>query len=218
MNGGTTRIVQVAGVILALLLGTATATALAKHGADDGPGGTTGTTGTTQTDTTGTTGTTTTPAPAPRAGVRVSLVGTVTARDEAVGTFALKVRGHKKRGHHGHKHHGKARAAHARKARTKTWTIRAAAPLPEVGAQVQVKGRTLADGTVEATRVKTLGRCARDVASVSRRGGDDRCGDDRGRGRGNEDAGKRGEDGGKDRGGKRGDDDRGGRGRGGDDD
>lgn len=226
MNARTTRIVQVAGVILALLLGTATATALAKHGEDDGPGGTTGTTqttgttDTTGTTTTGTTGTTTTPAPAPRAGIRVSLVGIVTARDEAAGTFALKVRGHKHHGgtsHHG-KSRAKARSAHSRKIRTKTWTVRAAT-LPAVGAQVQVKGRKLADGTIEATRVKTLGRCARDVASTSRRGSDDRCGDDRGRGRGGDDdrGGKRGGD---DRGrgdDDRGDDDRGGRGRGGDD-
>lgn len=216
MDGRTRRIAQIAFVALALLLGTATATALAQRGGDDG---TTGTTGTTQT------GTTTTPAPAPPAGRRVVLLGTVTARDEAAGTFALEVRGRKHR-HHGRGHHRaktrgvKARAAHSRGSRTKTWTVRAAT-LPAVGAVAKVKGRTLADGTVEATRVKVLARCDDDtVATTAQDRGDDRCGrdrgrgddrgDDRGRGRGGDD---RGDD---NRGRGRGDDDRGGddRGRG----
>lgn len=210
MDGRTRRIAQIAFVALALLLGTATATALAQRGGDDGTTtGTTGTTGTTQT------GTTTTPAPAPPAGRRVVLLGTVTARDEAAGTFALEVRG-RKHHHHGRSHHRaktrgvKARAAHSRGSRTKTWTVRAAT-LPAVGAVAKVKGRTLADGTVEATRVKVLASCDDDtVATTAHDRGDDRCGRDRGRGRGDDD---RGDD---NRGRGRGDDDRGGddRGRG----
>jgi hypothetical protein len=235
MNARTTRIVQVAGVILALLLGTATATALAKHGEDDGPGGTTGTTqttgttGTTGTTTTGTTGTTTTPAPAPARRIRV--VGIVGASDPAARSFTLKVKNRKPV--------AKARASkHGRKHRaTRTYTVLAGElTIPAVGRQVLVKG-TVEGTTITATRIKVLrgddnprrsgrdddrGRGGDDRGDDDRghgRGGDDSAGDDRGHGRGDDDRGRGDDDrgrGGDDRG-RGGDDDRG-RGRGGDDD
>jgi len=222
MNGATTRIVRIAAVVLALLLGTATATALAKHGADDGPGGTTATT---QTDTTGTTGTTTTPTtPAPAPARKIRVVGTVSASDAAARSFTLKVKNRKPV--------AKARASkHGRKHRvTRTYTVLAGElTIPAVGRQVLVKG-TVEGTTITATRIKVLrgddnphrggrddrgGRGGDDRSDDDRgrgRGGDDPAGDDRGRGRGHDDQGD------DSRGRGRGDDDRGGRGRGGDDD
>ena len=210
MHGGTTRIVRIAAVVIALLLGTATATALAKHGADDGQSGTTGTT---QTGTTGTTGTTTIPEPAPARRIRV--VGTVSAVDATARSFTLKVKNRKPI--------AKARASkHGRKHRvTRTYTVLAGElTVPAVGRQVLVKG-TVAETTITATRIKVLRG-----DDNPRRGGrdDDRGGDKpsgKGRGRGGDDRGSSGEQKGDDRGrghgGDRQDDDRG-RGRGGDDD
>ncbi|MBB4664428.1 hypothetical protein [Conexibacter arvalis] len=209
MNGRTTRIAQVAMVVVALLLGTATATALARHGADDGPGGTTGTTQT------GTTGTTTTPAQAPARRIRV--VGIVTARDEAARSFTLEAKNRKpvaktakqrrKVAKHGRKHRA-----------TRTYTVLAGElAIPAVGRQVLVKG-TVEGTTITATRVKVL----RGDDNPHRRGPvGDRDGDDGGRGPhgGDRGRGRGGEERGADRGrGRGGDGERGGRGRGGDDD
>lgn len=205
MNGGTTRIAKIAFVVLALLLGTATATALARNGADDGTSGTTGTTGTTQT---GTTPTTTTPAPAPARKVRV--VGIVSARDEGARTFTLKVKNRKPLAVTAHAKHRK----HKPRA-TRVYTVQAGElAIPAVGRQVLVKG-TLDGTTIAATRIKVL----RGDDNPHRHNGDDhrRGDDDHGRGRGSDDpAGDdrgRGKD--DDHGRGRGDDDRGGdRGRG----
>jgi len=196
MNGGTTRIAKIAFVVLALVLGTATATALARNGADDGAAGTTGTTQT------GTSGTTTTPTPAPARKIRV--VGIVSARDEAARAFTLKVKNRKPLASAAHRKRGK----HTPR-QTRVYTVQAGdLTIPAVGRQVLVKG-TVDGTTITATRIKVL----RGDDNPHRHHGDDhrRGGEDRGHGRGDDDPA------GDDRGRGRGDDDRG-RGRGGDDD
>lgn len=185
MKRRTTRVVQFAAVILALLLGTATATALAKNGADDGPGATTGTTQT------GTVSGTTPEQPAPARRVRV--VGIVSAVDHTARTFTLKAKNRKPV--------GKARAAeHGRRHRgrnhrhTRTYTVLAGElTIPAVGRQVLVKG-AIDGATITATRIKVLRGDDR-----PRRGGHGhhhgRHGDKpagRGRGRGEEGRGQRG--------------------------
>ncbi|ADB53011.1 hypothetical protein [Conexibacter woesei] len=180
------RITQIALVALALVLGTVTATALARDGADDGTG-TTGTTGTTQT---GTTQTTPQPGVTPLPGRKIRVVGTVSARDEAARTFTLTVK----------------------RRTTRTFTVRSGR-VPAVDSFVLVKGRRLDDGTIQASRVKLLRGCHDDDDDVrgraAHRGHDDDHCDDR-RGRGDDDRGRgrddddRGDD---DRGRGRGDDD-----------
>ncbi len=181
-----TRIAQTSLAVGALAFGTITATALARQGADDGARGT-GTTGTTPTVTAPTQ---TTPAPTP--GARVSLTGTVVARDTAAGTFALRVHGHHGR-RHGDDDHRRGRddraatAARSSRSRATTFTVHADT-LPRVGRKVLVKGAWLADGTVQATRVQTLRGDDRGRGSHSEPGDDrgrgqhDEPGDDHGRG------------------------------------
>jgi hypothetical protein len=189
MNSGTRRVAQIAFVALALMLGTATATALAKHGADDGPGSTTGTTPTTQTGTTPTTGTTP-PPPAPARRIRV--VGTVSASDAAARTFTLTVKNRKRcdRRAHASKRGRRHRA-------TRICTVQAGElTIPAVGRQVLVKG-TVDGTTITATRVKVLR--GEDNPHRGPHGEDHhRGGDDHGRGRGRDDRGGRDDHGGRD--------------------
>ncbi|HST37904.1 MAG TPA: hypothetical protein VLK58_00275 [Conexibacter sp.] len=194
-----TRIAQVVAIVLALALGTFTATALARDGADDSAG-TAGTTGTT---TTGTTGTTTEPGVTPLPGNRIRVVGFVTARDEAARTFTLKVKNRKpaSASSRGHKHNRV----------TRTFTVLAnELTIPAVGRQVLVKGAKVDAATIDATRVKVL----RGDDNLNRGGRDDDGDDgDSGHGRGHDD------DGDDDRRGRGHDDDHSrGRGHGGDDD
>ena len=163
MNGATTRIAKIALVAIALAFGGATATALARSGADGKPGGQRGA-GATQT------GTTTTQAPARARKIRV--VGIVTARDEAARSFTLKAKNRKPAERRAHA------SAHGRKPRvTRTFTVEAGdLTVPAVGRQVLVKG-TLDGTTIAATLVKVLR--GEDNPHRHAHGDDD---DDRGRG------------------------------------
>jgi hypothetical protein len=69
--------------VLALAMGLVAATALARHGDDDGPEGTTGTTATTQT----------TPTAPAGVGERVRIKGRVVERDPGADAFVVKVAG-----------------------------------------------------------------------------------------------------------------------------
>jgi hypothetical protein len=113
---------------LALTMGVVAATALAKHGADDGPEGTTGTTGGTTGTTT--TGTTTNPGVTQLSDGRVRVTGTVVRRNPDAARFGVKPSGHRR-----------VRIVDAPK-------------IPQLGRSVVVRGRRLDDGSIDAGRVR----------------------------------------------------------------